>query len=103
MPSFIPLTRLAPEALHHPKSSETLDRHVAEQVRAHCPEARGVVSNALLGPRDDLDVVEAPDVGAATRVSVLVRNHGHAHTEVWPALEWPDFRRLLRELPARPA
>jgi hypothetical protein len=51
--------RLSPEALHQPKSFETLERHVADPVRAHCPQV------------------------------------------IWPALAWPEFKSLLRELPQR--
>lgn len=101
MPAFILLTRLSPQALHQPKSFETLERHVADQVREHCPQVRWLNSYALLGPWDYLDLIEAPDLDAATRVSVLVRAYGQAHTEVWPALPWAEFKSLLRSLPER--
>jgi uncharacterized protein with GYD domain len=101
MPAFILLTRLSPQALHQPKSFETLERHVADQVREHCPQVRWLNSYALLGPWDYLDLIEAPDLDAATRVSVLVRTYGQAHTEVWPALPWTEFKALLRSLPER--
>lgn len=101
MPAFVLLTRLSPEALHQPKSFETLEHHVADQVHAHCPEVRWLSSYALLGPWDYMDVIDVPDMEYATRVSVLVRSFGHASTEIWPALPWPEFKGVLRSLSAR--
>lgn len=96
MPAFVLLTRLSPESLHQPRSFETLEHHVAQEVRSHCPGVKWLVSYALLGPWDYLDVIEAPDLESAMRVSVLVRSYGHAHTEVWPAMPWQAFKGLLR-------
>ncbi|HJV71488.1 GYD domain-containing protein [Ideonella sp.] len=104
MPLFLMQTRLSADALHQPRSFQTLERHVAERVQAHCPEVKWVASYALLGPCDYVDVFEAPNLESAMRVSVLVRSYGHAETQVSPALAWPDFKALLQQLPDdRPA
>lgn len=95
------MTRLQPQALHQARSYATLERHVAEQVRHHCPQVKWLHSLALMGPWDYLDVIEAPDIEEATRVSVLVRSAGHAHSEIWPALPWPQFKQLVQQLAER--
>jgi len=101
MAAFVLLTRLSSEALHQPKSLETLERRVADQLKVHCPDVKWLGSYALLGPWDYLDIFEAPDIESATRVSVLVRSYGRAHSEIWPAMPWQDFKATLRHLPER--
>jgi uncharacterized protein with GYD domain len=99
MPQFIMLTRISAQSLHQPKSFETLERHAIDQVRKACPEVRWIADYAVMGPYDYVDIFEAPSIQAAMRVSALVRTYGHAHTEVWPALAWPDFKKLAKTLP----
>lgn len=99
MSQFIMLTRISAQSLHQPESFETLERRAVEQVTKACPEVKWIADYAVCGPYDYVDVFEAPDLQAAMRVSALVRSYGHAHTEVWPALRWAEFKKTVQGLP----
>jgi uncharacterized protein with GYD domain len=98
--TFILLTRLSPDAVHVPKSLEDLEKKVMERIRTQCPDVEWLHNFAVMGPYDYLDIFRAPDMDAALRVATLIRSFGHAHTEVWGAMEWGAFKDLVRDLPA---
>ncbi|MGE5189754.1 MAG: GYD domain-containing protein [Gemmatimonadota bacterium] len=97
METYIMLTRMSPEAVCEPKSVEKVEKKVFERIKKACPEVRWIGSYSVLGPYDYLDIFEAPDGEAATKVALLVRSLGHSTTETWVATKWDRFVQLARE------
>jgi len=98
MATFVMLTRLSPEATTDPRAFEQLGQQVSEKLKTQCPDVKWIASYAVLGPYDYVDIFEAPDIEAATKVSVIIRSFGHATTETWAATPWERFRELVRTI-----
>jgi len=98
MSTFIMLTRLAAGTSRSARSLEELERTAMDQIRRQCPNVRWLHSYAVLGRPDYVDVFAAPDIETAMKVSALVRTFGHADTEIWPAIEWEQFKQVARTL-----
>ncbi len=100
MATYIMLTKLSPEALAGPGSVGDLNKKVEDRIRQECPTVKWISNYAVLGPCDYLDIFEAPDADAATKVALLVRSFGHATTETWVATCWDRFLTLAKGLKA---
>lgn len=98
MATYVMLTRLSPEALSRPEAVAELNRQVEERIKRECSEVRWLANYAVLGPCDYLDIFEAPDSEAATKVALLVHSLGHATTETWVATRWDRFVELAKGL-----
>jgi len=92
------LTKLPPEAVAKPQSLIDLNEQVAARIKKECPEVKWVANYAVLGACDYLDIFEAPDADAATKVALIVRSFGHATTETWIATQWDRFENLVANL-----
>ena len=98
MTTYILLTKLSPEAVSKSGAILELGKAVAEKLKSQCPEAKWVSSYAILGGCDYLDIFEAPDETAASKVALVIRSFGHATTETWVATPWHRFRETVGKL-----
>ena len=85
MPQFILLTRVSAQSLHQPKSFETLERHVVDQVRRACPEVRWIANYVDLDFRSLASYSRAALAQIATEPDAFV---GVAARRVLERTEW---------------
>jgi len=100
MSTYVMLTKLSPEAVAKPQSLTELNDQVEARIKKECPDVKWIANYAVLGACDYLDIFEAPDVDAATKVALIVRSFGHATTETWIATKWDRFENLVANLKA---
>lgn len=98
MSLFILLTRLVSEEVKPSFTVGKKEKLVVEKIRKACPKVKWVADYAVLGPYDYLDIFEAPDTETAMKVAVIVRQVAGAHTEIWPATQWKDHAKLMRDV-----
>ena len=98
MPTYVLMTRLAPESLHDAKGRRAVGKAWLERVHKLCPEVRWLAHYAILGPYDFLDIYEAPDEETAHRVSLISRAEGALTVESWGALPYERYLALLESL-----
>src|SRR5689334_8190598 len=85
---YILASHISSGSVQSPGSLQSLAREVMNRVREECPEVRWLHNFAVCGPYDYIDVLEAPTLESAMKVSVLTRTYGRARTDLWPALGW---------------
>lgn len=98
MPTYVLMTRLAPESLHDAKGRRAVGKAWMEQVRKACPEVKWLAHYAILGPYDFLDIYEAPDEATAHKVSLISRSEGALTVESWGALPYDAYLGLLEQV-----
>jgi len=98
MPTFVLMTRLAPDAVRDAEVRRAMGRAWLKKVQATCPEVRWVGHYAILGPYDFMDIYEAPDIETAHKVSLISRAAGAVSAESWQAMPYDRFLGLLAEV-----
>lgn len=98
MTMFAMATRIDAGAVSKPEDLEELEKAAVAKIKEHCPDVTWHQTLALLGPYDYLDLFDAPDLETAQKVSMLIRSFGRAHSEIWPATRWQDFKETLHSL-----
>jgi uncharacterized protein with GYD domain len=99
MSLYVLATRISSSSLHTPETLERAERQVMKRIREECRDVRWLSDLVVCGPYDYIDIFDAPSLESALKVSVLVRTYGHSHAEIWPALGWDEFERILARLP----
>lgn len=95
MQTFVMLTRLIGEQIHPTNSLKEISKKVEAKIKEKCPEVNWLTNLAVLGPYDYVDIFQAPDTETAFKVATIVRSFGHASTEIWSAMEWGSFKKLI--------
>lgn len=91
MPSFVILSKLAPDALKQPGDLRKLADSVSARIKQECPGVHWKDSFATLGQFDVVDIVEADSPVEAERAAMIIRSVGHADTETMFATPWRQF------------
>jgi uncharacterized protein with GYD domain len=91
MATYIILSQLAHDAVRDPKDFRKVADEVAERIKKQCPKVVWKHSWATLGRFDVVDVVESDDLPQVERAAMIIRGHGHAHTQTMVATPWKDF------------
>ena len=100
MPTFILMTRLAPDTLKDAEGRRASGKEWMQKVKGSCPEVKWIAHYALLGPYDFMDIYEAPDVRTAQKVSLISRSEGALTAESWEAMPYESFLDLMKEVGA---
>jgi uncharacterized protein with GYD domain len=98
MPTFVLMTRLAPETMHDASGRRAMGKEWLKKVSERCPQVHWKAHYAILGPYDFMDIYDAPDVETAHKVSIISRAEGAVAAESWQALPYDDFLKLLESV-----
>ncbi len=95
MPMYILLSTLTPEGRKTIKENAERIREVNKEIEAF--GAKVLTQYAVLGPYDFVNIVEAPDNEAITRVSLELGSRGTIEIMSLPAMSVNDFIAMAKK------
>ena len=98
MPTFVLMTRLAPDAVRDADVRRAMGRAWLKKVKTVCPDVKWIAHYALLGRYDFMDIYEAPDNETAAKVSMISLSNGAFQAESLIAIPYKRFVELTAEI-----
>jgi len=98
MPTFVLMTKLAPELVNDPSQRRDIGREWKKSVERICPEIKWLSHYVLLGPYDFMDIYEAPNQEVATKVALVTQASGALKAESWTAVPYSKYLKLADEV-----
>ncbi len=98
MQTFILLTKLSDDLSSKMKKRKEMGNDWMDAVKQKCPDVKFISHFAILGQYDFIDIYEAPDIEAATKVSMISRQFGASFAESLPAIPYKKFLELVDDL-----
>ena len=95
MPTYVILSKVAPDAMKDPGEFRKLASAVTDKIKSTCPNVKWKDSYALMGRFDVVDIVEAETPADVERAAMIIRCYGRARTETMPATPWKEFLNRL--------
>ncbi len=98
MPTYILLTKLAPDIATQVSNRSQLGGRWLEEIKKICPEVKFISHYALLGQYDFMDIYEAPNEEIAAKVSLICQQNGAMQSQSMTAIPYNRFLELSKEI-----
>lgn len=95
MPIYVLLSKLTPEGRKSVRDNPNRIKEVNREIQGWGVKVLNQYS--MLGPYDFLNIVEAPNIDAITRVSIELGFRGTVEIMSLPAMEIDDFIKLINK------
>ena len=91
MATYILLTKLNPESMKDLSSIEENGKKWKTEVNNQCPEVKWIGHYSILGPYDFINILEARDDKAISKVAIELGSRGTLQTMTMAAMALDEF------------